>query len=378
MTTISSLVTTLFLRRRPRTTLLVVASVWLIRACWGVLPAIGASRRRIARAAAGSPEFRDGAFRNTLPTAVMVPGSGPTLLKTMLTRGSVGRPNGDIPLARPDLDGPVGPLAVTWLGHASTLVELGGARILTDPVWQERVSPSQVVGPARLHPMPLALVELPQVDAIVISHDHYDHLELAAVRTLLRTQRAPFLVPTGIGEHLRGWGVPESRIHELGWNESVTIGEITYTCTESRHFSGRSLRRNTTLWASWVFASPQERVFFGGDTGYTPAFAGIGAQHGPFDLTILPIGAYGAQWPSIHMDPEEAVRAHGDLGGQLLLPIHWASFDLAAHSWAEPIERLQVAARSAASPVRIVAPRPGQRVVVAEPLPVEPWWAPLS
>ena len=374
----TSTVSTLLLRRRPGPTLLIIASVWLIRALWGVPAAIGASRRRIARASTGSPEFRDGAFRNTLQAPVMVAGSGPALLRTMLTRGAVGRPNGAIPLRHPDLGLPADSLAVTWLGHASTLVEMAGLRILTDPVWEERVSPSKLVGPARLHPMPLALADLPPVDAIVISHDHYDHLELATVRTLLRTQRAPFLVPTGIGEHLRGWGVPESRIRELDWNESTTVGDVTFTCTESRHFSGRSLRRNTTLWCSWVFASPDERVFFGGDTGYTPAFAGIGAQHGPFDLTILPIGAYGDQWPTIHLNPEEAVHAHNDLGGTLLLPIHWASFDLAAHAWAEPIERLQVAARAAATPVRIAAPRPGERVVVGDPQPVEPWWAPLG
>ena len=156
-------------------------------------------------------------------------------------------------------------------------------------------------------------------------------------------QTAPFLVPIGIGAHLRGWGVPEDRIIELDWDEQATVGELTLTCTESRHFSGRGLRRNTTLWCSWAIAGPAHRVYFGGDTGYTAAFTGIGERYGPFDITVLPIGAYGEQWPDIHLNPEEAVQAHRDLGGGLFVPIHWATFDLALHTWAEPVERLLAA-----------------------------------
>jgi L-ascorbate metabolism protein UlaG (beta-lactamase superfamily) len=245
--------------------------------------------------------------------------------------------------------------------------------VLVDPVWGRRVSPSPVFGPTRLHPVPVPLTELPPVDAILISHDHYDHLDLPTVRALLRSQDAPFVVPLGIGVHLRTWGVPDERIVELDWNGSTRFGALTLTCTEARHFSGRFFARDTTLWASWVIAGPRHRVFFGGDTGYTPVFAEIGARLGPFDLTLLPIGAYNDAWHAIHMDPEEAVRAHGDLGGRVLLPIHWATFNLAFHRWAEPVERLLDAARR--KDAEVVVPLPGQRIDVDDPPPLFDWWS---
>jgi L-ascorbate metabolism protein UlaG (beta-lactamase superfamily) len=230
-----------------------------------------------------------------------------------------------------------------------------------------------VFGPTRLHPAPVPLDEVPPVDAILISHDHYDHLDLPTVRALLRSQDAPFVVPLGIGVHLRTWGVPDERIVELDWNGSTTIGPLTLTCTEARHFSGRFFARDTTLWASWVIAGPRRRVFFGGDTGYTPAFAEIGARLGPFDLTLLPIGAYNDAWHAIHMDPEEAVRAHGDLGGRVLLPVHWATFNLAFHRWAEPVQRLIAAA--ARSRIDVVVPVPGERIDVLDPPALTDWWS---
>jgi L-ascorbate metabolism protein UlaG (beta-lactamase superfamily) len=213
---------------------------------------------------------------------------------------------------------------------------------------------------------------LPPVDAVLISHDHYDHLDLPTVRALVRGQSAPFVVPIGIGAHLRGWGVPEDRIIELDWDGATTVAGLTLTCTEARHFSGRFFARNTTLWSSWVITGPRHRVFFGGDTGYTPAFAGIGARFGPFDLTLQPIGAYNDAWHAIHMDPEEAVRAHGDLGGRVLVPIHWATFNLAFHRWAEPVQRLLAAALTRG--VQVVVPRPGERIDVLAPPPLRDWW----
>jgi L-ascorbate metabolism protein UlaG (beta-lactamase superfamily) len=213
---------------------------------------------------------------------------------------------------------------------------------------------------------------LPPVDAVLISHDHYDHLDLPTVRALVRGQTAPFVVPLGIGAHLRGWGVPEDRIVELDWDGATTVAGLTLTCTEARHFSGRFFARDTTLWSSWVVTGPRHRVFFGGDTGYTPAFAGIGARFGPFDLTLQPIGAYNDAWHAIHMDPEEAVRAHGDLGGRVLVPIHWATFNLAFHRWAEPVQRLLTAAGSRG--VQVVVPQPGERVDVLAPPPLQDWW----
>lgn len=346
----------------------------LSRATRDLPAALGARRSRIRPYVAGSPHFADGVFHNSEASHVLAPGQALSMIPAVIRHRGAGRPGGDVPLVTDRPAPAAGELAVTWLGHASALIEIDGRYVLADPVWSQRVSPSQVIGPARLHPMPIAITDLPAVDAIVISHDHYDHLDLATVRSLLQTQGAPFLVPLGIGEHLRGWGVPDDRIVELDWDERHAIGDLRLTCTQSRHFSGRGLRRNPTLWCSWALTGPRHRVYFGGDTGYTPAFTEIGDRYGPFDITILPIGAYGEQWPDIHLNPEEALQAHRDLRGDLFLPIHWATFDLALHSWSEPVERLLTAADS----IRIAVPRPGERVSGADAPAPNGWWRTLG
>jgi L-ascorbate metabolism protein UlaG (beta-lactamase superfamily) len=347
---------------------------WVTTAAWGLPTALGAHRRRLRPVVTGSSRFYDGKFHNTLETHALPPSASARkgLLRQLHEERHVGLPGGPIPLAVPDLSGAAAELAVTWFGHASALLEVDGQRVLVDPVWGYRVSPSPVFGPTRLHPAPVPLASVPPVDAVLISHDHYDHLDLPTVRTLLETQTAPFVVPLGIGEHLRKWGVPDDRIVELDWNGSTTIGSLTLTCTEARHFSGRFFTRDTTLWASWAVLGPRHRVYFGGDTGYTPAFAEIGARLGPFDLTLLPIGAYNDAWHAIHMDPEEAVRAHGDLGGRVLLPVHWATFNLAFHRWAEPVQRLWAAAQRVGA--TLIVPMPGQRIDVLDPPAVIDWW----
>ncbi len=322
-----------------------------------------------------SPQFADGVFRNRLPSRLLDSADG-SFLRDWLARGDAGRPAGAVPLVRPELSAGAGELAATWLGHATVLLEVGGHWVLTDPVWSERVSPSATVGPRRHHPVPLALDELPALSAVLISHDHYDHLDTATVDRLTREQSMPFVVPLGIGAHLRRWGVPEGRIVELDWDESHRVGDLELICTEAQHFSGRSLTRNRTLWSSWVVRAGATSVFFGGDTGYTPAFAGIGERYGPFDLTLLPIGAYDRRWRDVHLDPAEAVRTHLDVGGELLLPIHWATYDLAFHGWAEPPAWLLRAADEAG--VRAGVPRPGERVERSGPLPTSDWWSALG
>ncbi|MBF6062174.1 MBL fold metallo-hydrolase [Nocardia terpenica] len=362
-----------------------VGLTWIVRAAWGIPSALGASVSAIAPVATGSAGYRDRQFHNTEPSSQFVSGSGVSLLFSALTRRGAGHPVGRIPLAEPESPDEAGALAVTWYGHASALLEIDGYRILTDPVWSERVSPSSLVGPARLHPVPLPVDRLPRLDAVVISHDHYDHLDRETVRALMDSQDAPFIVPIGIGAHLRKWQVPDARIVELDWGTSVSLseldrardGDLTITCTEARHFSGRGLVRNTTLWASWAFAGPAHRAYFGGDTGYTKAFAEIGATLGPFDLTLLPIGAYDEHWPDVHMNPEEAVRAHadvcvGDAAHGLLVPIHWATFNLAFHGWSEPVRRLVTAARAAGTTVAV--PLPGQRIDANALSPQVSWW----
>ncbi|MGY1771783.1 MBL fold metallo-hydrolase [Blastococcus sp. SYSU D00813] len=360
-------------RRLVTTALLAAPAAWVARAAWGLPVALGASRRALRPHVAGSPHFSEGRFRNTLTTSsVPGPEERRLLLRQVRQDRLKGIPARPVPLAPTPLPAEAAELAVTWFGHSSALLEVDGRRVLVDPVWGRRVSPSPLVGPERLHPAPTPLAELPPVDAVLISHDHYDHLDLPTVRELLRQQSAPFVVPLGIGAHLRRWGVPEDRVVELDWDGEVEVAGLTLTCTEARHFSGRFLTRDTTLWSSWAVAGPRHRVFFGGDTGYTPAFAAIGARLGPFDLTLLPVGAYNDAWKLIHMTPEEAVRAHGDLGGGLLVPVHWATFNLGFHRWAEPVQRLCAAAER--SGARVAVPRPGERLDALAPPPAVDWW----
>ncbi|GII76594.1 Zn-dependent hydrolase [Sphaerisporangium rufum] len=358
--------------------LIAAAAGWALRdipAELGVRPlSSGPSRAdRVRR----SPQFRDGAFFNPMPEHTEVLDGPPAgLLREFVTDRDRRRPAGPVPLRTPPAGQAADGLGVVWYGHASTLVEIDGRRVLFDPVWSERVSPSQLAGPRRLHPVPVPLDALPAVDAVAISHDHYDHLDRATVRALTVRQSAPFLVPLGIGAHLERWGVPADRIIELDWEEEAEVAGLRFTATAARHFSGRTLRRNDTLWGSWSVAGPRHRVFYAGDSGYFAGYAGIGAAHGPFDLTLMPVGAYSPSWPDIHMNPEEAVNAHLDLGGRLMLPVHWATFSLALHSWGEPVDRLWREAK--ARDVRIVVPRPGERVDAGAAPAVDGWWETLG
>jgi L-ascorbate metabolism protein UlaG (beta-lactamase superfamily) len=263
-------------------------------------------------------------------------------------------------------------LRVTWLGHSTVLVEIDGLRILTDPVWGEVPMPVTWLGPKRWYPPPLRLDELPPIDLVVISHDHYDHLDEPTMRAI-RDWDAAFVAPLGVGAHLAYWGIPEEKITELDWWESRELEGVEVTCTPARHASGRHvLDQNATLWAGYAFVGDEHRVFFSGDTGLFPGMNDIGEKLGPFDLTMIEVGAYDMGWPDWHIGPEQAVRAHGMLGGKLLLPVHWGLFDLALHGWTEPIERVIVEGR--AKGAQLATPRPGQSFE-PEALPsFERWW----
>lgn len=332
----------------------------------------GASRRRLRAAAASSPHARDGIFANTETGMARERTSLRLIARMLLRRNTVGSPGSPVPLAPLHVPARAAPLAVTWLGHACVLLEVDGRRVLVDPVWSERASPVPLLGPRRLHPVPAPLAALPDADVVLLTHDHYDHLDRRTVRALARDTSAVFVAPVGVGEHLRAWGVPGTRIVTRDWGGRAEVAGLGLTCLEARHFSGRGLRRNTTQWAAWAVAGARHTVYVGGDTGPTGAFARSGAAHGPFDLTVLPIGAYSDLWPDVHLDPEQAVSGHRDLRGGVLLPIHWATFNLGFHGWSEPVERLRRAADAAG--VRLVLPRPGERVDLGEPLRPEPWW----
>jgi L-ascorbate metabolism protein UlaG (beta-lactamase superfamily) len=352
-----------------------LAGSWVLRAVHGAPAALGASPAEIDGVAKGSPNYRDGAFVNLEPasSASLTRQEQFLLVREVIGGSSRQHPAEPVPLITPDPSLPIADLAITWYGHSSAVIEVDGYRVLADPVWSDRCSPSQTLGPQRLHPVPAPLDALPAIDAVIISHDHYDHLDVDTIKQLARTQRAKFFVPLGIGAHLRTWRIPDDRIVELDWNESAQLGELTLVCTPARHFSGRFLTRNVTLWSSWALIGPRHRAFFGGDTGYSKSFADIGADHGPFDLTLMPVGAYHPGWPDIHMNPEDAIRAHRDVTDRgLLVPIHWATFRLAPHPWAEPVERLLTAAEPAG--VRVAVPKPGQRVDPGTSSDGEPWW----
>ena len=349
---------------------------WVLRALHGTPAALGAQPSEIRGVAERSPHYHDGVFVNLEPASLNIDTEEQrNILWELISGRAAGRPARDIPLITPEpraFEAPAGRIAVSWFGHSTALLEIDGYRVLTDPVWSERCSPSDVVGPGRMHPPPVPLDALPALDAIVVSHDHYDHLDIDTIIALARTQWAPFVVPLGVGAHLREWGIPDERIIELDWNERAQIDELTLICTPARHFSGRFLNRNVTLWASWAIIGPAHRAYFGGDTGYTKSFAEIGEEHGPFDVTLMPVGAYNTVWPDIHMNPEDAVQAHVDVNGGLLVPIHWCTFRLAPHPWAEPIERLLSAA--GAANVAVAVPKPGGRVDPTATAEFEPWW----
>ena len=305
----------------------------------------------------------------------MSPGSFGALLKDSFTKKRIGMPKIAIPVERSN-SASKSALAITWYGHASVLIDVEGKRILADPMWSERASPVSFTGPKRLHKPPVTLEQMQNIDAIIISHDHYDHLDMPTILQLALQTSAVFLLPIGVGAHLRKWGIAEERIVELDWDQAYQLGDVRVVCTEAQHFSGRSLKRDTTLWSSWVIAGVHHKVFFGGDTGYTKAFKKLGKTYGPFDVSLLPVGAYDRNWAQIHLNPEEAVQAHKDITGGLFVPIHWATFNLAFHPWSEPIERLLRAADQANITVSI--PRPGQTIMANEQTKQDTWWREAS
>ncbi|MFD2418312.1 MBL fold metallo-hydrolase [Amycolatopsis pigmentata] len=350
-----------------------------------ILGALAWAVREIPLALGGKPDpvllersaqFSDGRFRNLAPPLAPTAQAGGGLLREMLFGKQRRRPSGPVPLVPRRGDDPDKGLHVTWYGHSSSLVELDGVRVLIDPVWSRRVSPSRLVGPRRLHEPPHRLEELPHLDAIIVSHDHYDHLDHTAVATLTRTQTAPFIVPLGVGAHLRRWRVPADRIIELDWHDGTEISGLRITAAPGQHFSGRAFIRNNTLWASWIIASPRRRLFYTGDSGYFAGYREIGERYGPFDATLVQVGAYHPAWPDIHMTPEEGVATHLDVRGGLLIPVHWATFRLAMHAWNEPAERAWREAK--AHDVTIAVPRPGERIDIDDPPPLDPWWQALG
>jgi L-ascorbate metabolism protein UlaG (beta-lactamase superfamily) len=274
-------------------------------------------------------------------------------------------------LARPPASG----LRVTWFGHSSALVEIDGVKVLTDPLWGERTSPFPWIGPQRWFPPPLALQALADIDAVVISHDHYDHLDRASIVEMLRW-RAVFVVPLGVGAHLARWGVPEQRIVELDWWQSTRVGGVELVATPARHGSGRySAKSNKTLWAGYAMLGPRHRAWYSGDTGFHDDLPRIGERYGPFDVTMIEAGQYDVNWPDTHLGPEQAVDAHRLVRGKTMIPVHWALIKLADHGWTEPVERVLAAAQCLG--VDVAVPRPGESIEPVPHVKTAAWWLQL-
>ena len=264
--------------------------------------------------------------------------------------------------------------SVFRLGHSTVLLKLHGEFFLTDPVFSERASPLQWAGPKRFHQPPISIEELPPIKAVILSHDHYDHLDYAAVLQL-SAKVEHFLTPLGVGDTLIKWGIDAERVQQLDWWQSTTVAGIRFAATPSQHFSGRGIHDgNRTLWASWAILAEGARVFFSGDSGYFAGFKEIGAQFGPFDLTLIETGAYNQQWPDVHMQPEQSLQAHLDVRGRQLLPIHNGTFDLSMHAWYEPFNRITGLAHQHG--VAISTPQMGEAVAILQPHSGSRWWLP--
>ncbi len=331
---------------------------------------------RLARVTS-SPRWIEGAFRNLHP---IMPGlrdrtAAMPSVADFLCGGEQRVPSAPLPSLNPLKrwrKPPSSGLRATWLGHSTVLIEIGGIRVLTDPVWGPRASPLAMAGPKRFQPVPVTLREMPSVDMVVISHDHYDHLDYPTIRALAKTN-VPFVTSLGVGAHLEGWGVDPARITELDWWESHDLGGVRFTAAPSQHFSGRSLgARNPTLWSSFVIQSDKHRVFFSGDTGLTSEYETIRKQLGPFDLVMLEVGAFHPAWGDIHLGPENALKAHEFLGGGAFLPVHWGTFSLAMHAWNQPAEVL--IEQGAKRGTQLVMPRLGEPIEPVHVDRVDPWW----
>lgn len=325
-----------------------------------------------------NPQYHDGKFVNVIPQAAYRWAEIWQMADEQLFGTETRVPPKAIPVV------PVTPAAIEaipatpglhafWIGHASVFIALDGVRILVDPIFSDYASPFEM-GPKRFHPPPIALADLPMIDAVVITHDHYDHLDMRTVQRLAGNG-TQFLVPLGIGAHLKAWGVPDSQVRELEWWQEATVKGVRFVSTPARHYSGRGLGdKNATLWTSWSVLGAQHRFYVSGDTGYSDHFSTIGNKLGPFDLAFIKIGAYGPSdsWHDIHMGAEEAVQASADVHAKRMFPVHWATFNLAFHDWDEPVKRTLAAAR--ARNVEVLTPRVGEVVDAGLPFASTTWW----
>jgi len=358
---------------------LVLLALVVLASCAATIPS---SNGDLVRAYPESPQQRNGVFVNpalqdpSTPPPAQSPGVFGRL--GLLWKFLFDKPPGTVPpgplplqhmtqaavLAAPD--------NTVWrLGHSTLLLKIAGTYWLTDPIFSERASPVQWAGPKRFHPPPVSIDQLPPIEGVILSHDHYDHLDVDTIMALAPRVRH-FVTPLGVGDRLIDWGVDPGKVRQLDWWETTEVGAVRLAAVPARHFSGRGLNdRNKTLWASWVVLAGDVRLFFSGDTGYHPDFRTIGERYGPFDMAMLEVGAYSPSWQS-HMQPHESLRAAGDLRAKWLLPVHNGTFDLSTHTWDDPFER--ITALGAAQGVPVATPQFGEALPLLRPHAGSPWW----
>lgn len=340
----------------------------------------GASdEQKVEYAKSGHYETEDGIFVNETPTNMDMNFS--TMVKTMreFMKDDPGRqPKKPIQVDKMDslkiVNVPQNITSITWFGHSAFLIEIEGKIIMIDPMLSDVPAPHPLLGSKRYNEeLPLSIDKIPHLDAVILSHDHYDHLDYESI-VKLKDRVDHFYSPLGVGNHLVSWGVEQERIHELNWWEEIKHEDLTFVCTPSRHFSGRGLfDRSTTLWGSWVILSKKEKIFFSGDGGYGPHFKEIGEKYGPFDFAMMECGQYNENWSEIHMMPEQTAQATIDVQAKLMMPIHWGAFTLALHDWTDPIERVSVKADQLG--VNMTTPRIGEPVVLQNiNQPKNKWW----
>lgn len=321
-----------------------------------------------------------GIFENRRPELIEImrtESSVSGMLKEWLRSREHGRPEVKLPEQIPDMAVFMEPAEYTkliWLGHSTFLINIDGAVVLVDPVFSDFASPVSFIG-KRFQPSVISLDELPEIDVVLLSHDHYDHLDKKSIEYFIGTQTL-FLSPLGVGSHLQRWGVSPDRIVENDWWETHTAFGIEFTAAPSQHFSGRKgFDNNATLWASWIMASKQSRLYFSGDSGYDIHFKEIGERYGPFDLSILENGQFDKLWAAVHLFPEETVQAHLDLQAKRLMPVHWGMFELAFHTWYDPVDQLASHADRAA--VELITPILGELLLLNESVETTRWWSNL-
>lgn len=328
-----------------------------------------------------SQQYSEGKFRNQKDFNMNDSGTIARIAWRYMTEKRVdASPAGDIPLTQLNKEQLIAEnktgTALYRLGHSSILLATEGEFWLIDPVFSDRASPVQWMGPKRFHPVPINHDQLPEIKGVIISHDHYDHLDQTTIKQLSSIAEH-FITPLGISQLMLDWGVDQQQIHELDWWQHVNIGKLKLTATPAQHFSGRGITGgNQTLWASWSIETPDQKIFYSGDTGYFEGFKKIGERLGPFDLTLIENGAYDQDWSEVHMKPEETLQAHIDVKGKALLPVHNGTFDLALHPWHEPFERISELADAAG--VKLVTPETGERLDVSNMNGTSFWWRQLT